>query len=116
MVSTLNARGLRAEFITGEVQQTPRAWIQEQFREGAIDVVCAQILAAGTAIDLSAARHGYFLEMDWVPGNNVQAANRLVNMDKLDKVTIDVATLPRSSDDRVQKVLLRRVRELSKLY
>jgi hypothetical protein len=37
-------------------------------------------------------------------------------MDKLDKVTIDVATLPRSADDRVQKVLLRRVRELAKLY
>jgi SNF2 family DNA or RNA helicase len=116
MVSTLRARGLRAEALTGETQSTPRAWIQEQFREGKIDVVCGQILAAGTAIDLSAARHAYFLEMDWVPGNNVQAANRLVNMDKLDKVTIDAATLPRSSDDRVQKVLLRRVRELSKLY
>ena len=79
-------------------------------------MICANILAAGVAIDLSAARHAYFLEMDWVPGNNVQAVNRLASMDKLDKVTVDVVTWPGSTDDRVQKVLLRRVQELAKLY
>jgi hypothetical protein len=37
-------------------------------------------------------------------------------MDKREPVTIDVVTRPGSMDDRIQKVLLRRVRELGKLY
>jgi hypothetical protein len=31
-------------------------------------------------------------------------------------VTVDVTTWPGSTDDRVQQVLMRRVRELSQLY
>lgn len=116
MARQLRARGLRVGLITGQTSSAERERIQLDFREGRLDVVVAQILAAGTAIDLSAARHGYFLELDWVPGNNVQAANRLISMEKLDKVTIDVATMPRTSDDRIQRVVLRRVAELAKLY
>jgi hypothetical protein len=54
--------------------------------------------------------------MDWVPGVNAQAANRLVNMQRGDGVTVDVVTWPGSTDDRVQQVLMRRVRELLQLY
>jgi SWI/SNF-related matrix-associated actin-dependent regulator of chromatin subfamily A-like protein 1 len=107
---------LRVGLITGKTSAASREQIQREFREGTVQVVVANILAAGTAIDLSAASHGYFLELDWVPGNNVQAANRLISMDKIEKVTMDVCTWPGSVDDRIQKVLLRRVRELSKLY
>ena len=78
--------------------------------------MCANILAAGTTIDLSAARHAYFLELDWVPGNNVQAASRLVSMGKLDPVTCDVVTWPGSFDDKLHRTLLTRTRELSKLF
>jgi SWI/SNF-related matrix-associated actin-dependent regulator 1 of chromatin subfamily A len=111
----LAARGITVGLITGATSATQREHIQQDFREGRTQVVVANVLAAGTAIDLSAARHGYFLELDWVPGNNLQAANRLVNMDKDDKVTFDIATWPGSADDRVQKILLRRAQELSKL-
>jgi len=37
-------------------------------------------------------------------------------MEKKEKVTIDVATVPGTIDDGVQQVLMRRVRELSQLY
>lgn len=116
LTQELRGRGLSANIITGGTTRTKREVIQEWFRDGKCQVICANILAAGTAIDLSAARHAYALELDWVPGNNVQAVNRLVNMEKQDKVTVDVVTWPGSTDDRVQKVLLRRVEELSKLY
>lgn len=107
---------IRVEVINGKTGPRARERIQEDFKKGLTQVICANILAAGTAIDLSAARHAYFLELDWVPANNVQAANRLINMDKQDKVTVDVVTSPGTTDDRVQNVLLRRVRELSQLY
>lgn len=116
VVSCLTAMGFRAALLAGETSPAKRVEIQEKFRLGLIDVVVGQIRACGTAIDLSAASHGYFLELDWLPGNNLQAANRLVAIGKNEKVTMDIATMPGSVDDRLQKILLQRARELSKLF
>ena len=116
LAAELNGRGIRTGLITGASPPRERERVQRQFREGHLQVVAGNILACGTAIDLSAARHAYFLELDWVSGNNVQAASRLVNMEKLDKVTADVVTWKGSVDDRVQQALVRRVKELSQLY
>lgn len=112
----LRARNIAAELMTGKTDQNRRTAIQASFTHGRTQVIVANILAAGTAIDLSAASHGYFLELDWVPGNNVQAANRLISMDKTEAVTFDITTWPGSADDRVQRILLRRSQELAKLY
>ncbi len=112
----LNECRIRTETITGKTTPTQRERIQDNFRKGLTQVVVGNIMSCGTAIDLSAASHGYMMELDWVSGNNVQAANRLVSMEKQEKVTIDVVTWPGSFDDRVQRVLMRRVRELSQLY
>lgn len=112
----LNDCGLRAELLTGKTTSRQREVIQENFRKGLTRVVIGNILAAGTAIDLSSASHGYFLELDWLPSNNVQAANRLVSLDKQEPVTYDVVTWPGSADDRVQRTLIRRTNELSQLY
>lgn len=112
----LNGGGIRAAIITGATTTKERERIQADFRQGNIKVIAANILAAGTAIDLSSASHGYFLELDWVPGNNEQAANRLVSMEKKEPVTFDVVTMPGTTDDRVQRVLLTRASQLRRLY
>jgi SWI/SNF-related matrix-associated actin-dependent regulator of chromatin subfamily A-like protein 1 len=112
----LTYRGLNVEAISGSTSLADRAIIQQKFRNGEAQVLVANILAAGTTIDLSSASHGYFLELDYVPANNVQAANRLISMEKEEKVTFDVVTWPGSDDDRVQKILLRRATELATLY
>jgi SWI/SNF-related matrix-associated actin-dependent regulator 1 of chromatin subfamily A len=112
----LNSLNIKTELITGKTTPVQRERIQNNFRDGLTQVVAGNIMSCGTAIDLSSASHGYFLELDWVSGNNVQAANRLVSMEKKEKVTVDVATVPGTIDDGVQQVLMRRVRELSLLY
>lgn len=116
LTNRLQRANIGVDVINGNTPQKRRVEIQDAFRAGALQVVCANIQTAGTAIDLSAARHGFFLELDWVPGNNSQAASRLVSMDKQDKVTMDVCTWPGSPDERVQQVLERRVRELSHIF
>jgi len=116
LANKLNSNGIMTEVINGSTSPKQRELIQERFRSGLTRIVVANILAAGTAIDLSVASQAYFLEMDWVPANNLQAANRLVSMDKQEAITVDVVTWPGSTDDRVQSVLMRRVRELSQLY
>lgn len=112
----LSKVGVDARVINGATSATHRSAIQRAFHDGHLPVICANIAAAGTAIDLSAASHGYFLEMDWTPGSNLQAANRLVSMTKKEPVTYDIVTWPGSMDDVIQKILLRRVKELAKLY
>lgn len=116
IVACLNAMGFRAALMAGETSSAQREKIQEQFAVGLLDVVVGQIRACGTAIDLSAASHCYFLELDWLPGNNLQAANRLVAIGKDEKVTADICTWPGSVDDRLQRVLMRRAGELNKLF
>jgi SNF2 family DNA or RNA helicase len=112
----LNSLNIKTELITGKTTPVQREKIQNNFRSGLTQVIVGNIMSCGTAIDLSSASHGHFIELDWVSGNNVQAANRLVSMEKKEKVTIDVATVPGTIDDGVQQVLMRRVRELSQLY
>jgi SNF2 family DNA or RNA helicase len=116
MVRSLRARGFTAELINGQTPDGRKQSAIAAFKAGQVQVICANILTAGTSIDLSAASHGYFLELDWVPGSNVQAANRLISMDKAEPVTLDVCSYSGSVDDRIQRVLARRVRELAALY
>lgn len=111
----LHNAGISFAVLNGETPARQREWIQEQFRAGDIQVVLANILAAGTAIDLSAASHGYFLELWWVGADNMQAANRLVSLDKKEPVTFDVCTAPGTVDERVQQVLVRRTKEIREL-
>jgi SNF2 family DNA or RNA helicase len=105
-----------ADVINGSTSPKRRVEILDDFRQGRTRVLCANIQTAGTAIDLSAASHGFFLELSWLPADNVQAAFRMVAMGKDEKVTADVATWPGSADDAVQSVLMRRSRELAALY
>jgi SNF2 family DNA or RNA helicase len=107
----LEARKIVVDALVGGDSEGYRTRVQRQFLAGESQVMVAQIVAAGTAIDLSAASHGYFLELDWLPANNIQAANRLVSLQKDEAVTFDICTWPGSVDDKVQRILLRRTQE-----
>ena len=111
----LTERGVSAESITGATSSNSRILAQAKFKAGVTQVIVGNIMACGTAIDLSTTSHGFFLELDWVGANNLQAANRLVSMDKNEPVTFDICTTPGTTDDRVQRVLVRRMKELKAL-
>jgi superfamily II DNA or RNA helicase len=115
VTASLKAMGFKVEMLYGETSEAKRIEIEQRVQLGLLDAVVGQIRACGTAISLPV-KHGYFLELDWVPANNAQAAARLVVVGDNEPVTLDVCTVPGSIDDRVQKVLLQRVRELSKLF
>lgn len=113
LARTLTERGIEAHVLNGSTGPKDRVRIQEKFRQGEFPVLCANIMTAGTAIPLHWASHCYFLELAWTPADNVQAAFRLVHVTKAEPVTAAVVTWPGSFDDRISKVLMRRVRELS---
>jgi SNF2 family DNA or RNA helicase len=112
----LRSNGVRAALLYGKTPGPERDATQVQFQAGQLDVVVANIIAAGTAIDLSAADHGYFLELDWTPANNAQAANRIVSMTKRVPTSFDIATVAGTVDEVIQRTLRRKTSELRMLY
>jgi SNF2 family DNA or RNA helicase len=116
IVERLSDANIRAALLTGATTPNQRERIQTDFANGFIQVVVANIVTAGTAIDLSAAEHGYFLELDWVPSNNAQASNRIVSLMKNRKVSFDIATIPGSVDELIQRALRKKTQELRQLF
>lgn len=106
----LVAKGIAVKMITGATPAAERHKLIKEFGEQKRVVIVAQLIAAGVGVDMSAASHGYFLELDFVPGNNEQAAHRLMNATKKQPVTFDVVTRPGTVDDRVQQTLVRKIK------
>lgn len=79
-------------------------------------VFIGQILAAGTAIDLSVASNALFVESSWVPGENAQAAMRLQNINQDRKVSAHFIGMAGSIDEQIQRVVRRKTKDLSNLF
>jgi len=64
--------------LDGSTSNKRRDEVVEAFQSNAeIKLFIGQIQAAGEAITLTAASHGVFAELDWVPGNLTQAEDRM---------------------------------------
>ena len=80
--------------------------------DGTCRVFIGQILAAGVAIDLSAADHAIILEATFTPGDSVQAANRLRNVLKLRPSFCEFFS-DGGVDEKIQKILRRKAQDLA---
>ena len=72
-----------------------------------------QILAAGTAITLTAANEVAIVEPSWVPGENVQAIARAHRLGQRDSVLASFLFLPGTLDERIMSVFRRKASEIS---
>lgn len=79
-------------------------------------VFIGNIGAAGTAITLTAAHQVVFVELDWVPGNNAQAAARCHRIGTTKPLTVRYFCLSNSIDEKVSKALIRKSKELQELF
>lgn len=78
-------------------------------------VFIGNITAAGTAITLTAAHNVVFVEQDWVPGNNAQAAMRCHRIGQKKPVTVRFVGVADSIDEHIAETLRRKVKELTAL-
>lgn len=79
-------------------------------------VFIGNIQAAGTAITLTAAHQVLFVEQDWVPGNNAQAAMRCHRIGQTNPVFVRFVGLADSIDERISQILKRKTRDLTAIY
>lgn len=78
-------------------------------------VFVGNIQAAGTGITLTAAHEVAFIEADWVPANNAQAAMRCHRIGQTKPVRVRFFSCAGSVDEEVMDTLRRKARELAKL-
>jgi SWI/SNF-related matrix-associated actin-dependent regulator 1 of chromatin subfamily A len=78
-------------------------------------VFIGQVVAAGTAITLTAASELAFVEQSWVPAENAQAAMRVHRIGQTRSVRVRVFSCDNTIDEQVNNVLIRKQRELAKV-
>lgn len=78
-------------------------------------VFIANIQAAGTSVTLTAANQVIFIEQDWVPGNNLQAAKRCHRIGQTKPVFVRTVNIEDSLDKRVSAVISKKMKEIENL-
>lgn len=79
-------------------------------------VFIGNIMAAGTAITLTAAHHVTFIEQDWVPGNNAQAIMRCHRIGQENKVFVRFIVLDQSLDAKIGFIVKRKTEQLTQIF
>lgn len=79
-------------------------------------VFIGNILAAGTAITLTSAHEVVFVEQDWVPGNNAQAAMRCHRIGQTHPVRVRVIYIDGTIDEKISRILKCKTRDLIALF
>lgn len=102
--------------IDGSTPPDARAAAEMAFRnDPKIRVFVAQIIAAGEAIDLSAAAELLFVETSFVPKDMRQMSDRIQNITQSRNTRVRVATLEGTVDDALQAILLRKWSSIRKV-
>jgi SWI/SNF-related matrix-associated actin-dependent regulator 1 of chromatin subfamily A len=78
-------------------------------------VFVGNIMAAGTAITLTAAHNVTFVEQDWVPGNNAQAIMRCHRIGQTEHVKVRFVVLDGTLDAKIGFILKRKTEQLTLL-
>lgn len=100
--------------IIGETSDKHRDDAVTSFQEDdKVKIFLGNIKAAGTAITLTAASQEIFIEDDWVPGNNQQAADRAHRYGQTNTVFARHIAIKDSLDEKITSTLTRKMQELS---
>lgn len=106
----------RPAAVTGKTpNQNRQAEVDRFQKDPRCQVFLGNIMAAGTGLTLTAANHVLFLEQDWVPGNNAQAASRARRIGQGKPVFVRTVCLRDSIDEKISGVIARKTRELLEL-
>jgi SWI/SNF-related matrix-associated actin-dependent regulator 1 of chromatin subfamily A len=107
--------------ITGATNTTYRQVAIDRFlTDPACRVFVGNITAAGTTITLIGDQNEcsdvFFVESDFSPGNNVQAASRIHRIGQKDAVQVWFVTAHGTYDDRIQEIIARKTRDFHQLF
>lgn len=108
-------RKLPSAVVTGETTGKHRARAIKGFQDGTYQIFLANILAAGTMINLQRASICIFAELDWLPANISQAVDRLHRIGQKNIVDVYFLLSKQSVDTHVIDVLVERIDDLEQI-
>lgn len=100
--------------IYGDTPREDRDALIERWKQSGV-VIIASLVVASTVLDFTAAHQGIMLELDWVPGNNWQAMQRMHRHGQENPVTVRVA-MGTPIDEIVTGVVLRKTKDLAEIF
>jgi hypothetical protein len=75
----------RVGILNGKVTGEHRTDLVEEFQAGNVDILLAQLSAAGVGVTLTAAADAVFVQVPWSAGNLAQAAGRILRVDDISR-------------------------------
>ena len=106
---------LRVRTFYGATPPQQRDQTVSAFQAGEVEVLIAQIVAAGTGLTLTRASDALFVETDWTPANVVQAEDRIHRISQNQPVTITTLLAAGTLDPVIHRVLTDNIQTLDKL-
>jgi len=100
-----NKRSIPYSILIGETPIKARQKEVDKFQNGESKVFIGNIIAAGVGLQLTAASTAVFLEVDWVPGNLIQAEKRLHRIGTRKFVKFYYLVLEGTIEERMIKLL-----------
>jgi SNF2 family DNA or RNA helicase len=106
----LEKLGKKVEVIDGSVSKTNRQHIVDRFQKGEIDILLANIIAAGTGLTLDRSDTIIFLDKSFNPADNEQAQDRIVptTEDRYHPINVISLVADGTIDERVNEILDRK--------
>lgn len=99
----------QAVLVYGPVQGKKRREAIKRFQnDSKIRVFVGNLIAAGTVITLTAARYAAMFEIDWVPGNHMQAEDRIHRITQTLKVHIYYLVAKGTIEEKLCEMLQRK--------
>lgn len=106
IIKQLQTKYKNSVTVDGSVSQKQRQKNIKQFQQGKnTRIFIGQMIAAGTAITLTAASIAVFVELDWVPGNHIQAEDRLHRIGQENHVQIYYLIAKGTIEQRLCKII-----------
>jgi SNF2 family DNA or RNA helicase len=103
----LEKLGKKVEVIDGSVTKSNRQRIVEDFQSGKVDILLANIIAAGTGLTLDRSDTIIFLDKSFNPADNEQAQDRIVptTEDRYHPINVISLVADGTIDERVNEIL-----------
>lgn len=112
---TAERPGTAVRVLDGGTGHDARAEAVEAFQDGRVDVLVAQIVAAGVGLTLTRGSTALFAETDWTPANVVQAEDRQHRIGQTRPVQVTTLIAEGTLDARIHAVLGRTIDVLDDL-
>lgn len=101
--------------IYGDTPKAERDGLIEAWKKKDKAPLIASLIIANTALDFTAAHQGIALELDWVPGNNKQAFERMHRFGQTNPVSMRVA-MGTPIDELYSGVLMQKTKQLAEVF